>query len=100
MSENVSKGHRVCPQLVSLKCVSLPALPPGPLSAPSSAGGWGETRQEARVLGVLPGPRPALAWSSVGSRCPATFDSRCLALFAGYPGLATDLAQEDVQKQK
>lgn len=41
------------------------------------------------MLGVLPGPRPALAWSSVGSRCPATFDSRCLALFAGYPGLAT-----------
>ena len=44
------------------------------------------------MLGMLPGPRPVWARSSVGSRCPATFDFRCLALFAGYPGLAMDLA--------
>ncbi|KAI4535595.1 hypothetical protein MG293_014821, partial [Ovis ammon polii] len=45
----------------------------------------GETRQKAQVLGVLPGPRPAWARSSVGSCCPANFDFRCLALFARYP---------------
>ena len=46
------------------------------------------------MLGVLPGPTAAWAGSSGGSRCPATFDFRCLALFAGYPGLAMDLVQE------
>ena len=64
------------------------------------AGGRGETQQKAQVLGMLPGPRPACVRSSEGSRCPATFDFHCLALFARYPGLATDLFQEDVQKRK
>ncbi|XDA85703.1 hypothetical protein R6Z07M_015438 [Ovis aries] len=62
--------------------VSLLLSPPDCLSARSSAGGRGETRQKAQMLGVLPGPRPAWARSSVGSRCPANFDFRCLALFA------------------
>ena len=46
------------------------------------------------MLGVLPGPTATWAGSSVGSRCPATFDFRCLALFPGYPGLAMDLVQK------
>ncbi|KAG5197951.1 hypothetical protein JEQ12_007641 [Ovis aries] len=53
-----------------------------PISPAMYQGGRGETRQKAQVLGVLPGPRPAWARSSVGSRCPANFDFRCLALFA------------------
>ena len=44
----------------------------------------------------------AICMSSFGKMSIRSFchDFHCLALFARYPGLATDLFQEDVQKRK